>query len=102
MTRVTAGVRIQPGWYRQGSTPTQRRTVTSHATALWSGVAGHMLRMIEAEVKALFKAIGKGFAWRVAAIHALVADRAHRNVRRGELRQVTTRASLVSGKIRPH
>ena len=76
--------------------------MTSRATAFWSGVAGQVLRMIEAEVEVFFKAIGKALAWWIAAIHALMANRAHRNIRRGELRQMTTGAIFVAGKIRPH
>ncbi len=76
--------------------------MTSDATAFWSGVAGQVLRVIEAQVEGFFKAIGKAFARRIAAIHALVANRAHRNIRRGELRQVTTGAIFVARKIRPH
>jgi hypothetical protein len=48
--------------------------MTSDATAFGSGVAGHVLCVIEADVEVFFKAIRKPFARRIAAIHALVAD----------------------------
>ena len=59
---------------------------------LWTSCARQMLRVIELHVEALFESIRKSFARRVIAIHVLVTDRAHRNVRRRELREVTTRA----------
>jgi hypothetical protein len=48
--------------------------MTSDATAFGFGVAGQVLCVIEADVEVFFKAIGKPFARRIAAIHALVAD----------------------------
>lgn len=60
-----------------------------------------MLRVIEFHVEALFEAIGKSFARRIIAVHILVTDGAHWNVRRCELRQVTTRAGFVTRKTRP-
>ena len=102
MTRVTAGVRIQSAWYRQCCAAAQSRAVTGHATILWPAIAGQVLSVIEADIETLFKAIGKTFARRIAAVHRLMADRAHGNIRGGELRQMTTRAIFVAGKIRPH
>ena len=58
--------------------------------------------MIELDVEAFFERIGKCFARRIVAVHRTVTDRAHWNVRRGELRQVTAGAILMSGKTRPH
>ncbi len=102
VTAVTAPVRIQTCGYRQCRAAPQRRTVTSDATALRLGIPRHVLRVIETDVEALFETIGKASAWRVAAIHTLMADRAHRNIRRSELRQMTTRAVLVTRKTRTH
>jgi hypothetical protein len=48
--------------------------MTGDTTVLRFGVAGQMLRMIKADVEVLSKAIGKAFAWRITAIHTLVAD----------------------------
>jgi hypothetical protein len=93
---------IQRDGYRQRRTAPQRRTMTSDATAFRSGVAGQMLRVIEADVEGFFKAIGKAFTRRIVAIHALVANRAHRNIRCRELRQMTSGAIFVAGEIRPH
>jgi hypothetical protein len=45
----------------------------------------------------LFKAIGA--LARIAAIDGLMANGAHRNIRRRELRQVTTSAVFVAGKL---
>ena len=75
--------------------------MTSEATVFWSGVSGQVLRVIEADVEGFSKAIGKAFARWIAAIHGLVADRTHRNIRRRELRQMTTGAIFVTRKIRP-
>src|SRR4051812_19272640 len=102
MTGVTAGVSIQSGRNRQRRAAPQGRAVTSAATVLRFSGAGHVLRMIETDIEIFFEAIGKSFARRVAAIHALVADRAHRNVWRCELCEMTTGARFVSRKIWAH
>ena len=60
-----------------------------------------MLRVIELHVEALFESIRKSFARRIVPVHVLMTDRAHRDIRRGELRQVTSRACFVSREIRP-
>ena len=57
-----------------------------------------MLRVIELHVEALLKLIRKGFARRIVAIHVLVTNRAHGNIRRRELRQVTSGTRFVTGK----
>ena len=62
--------------------------------------SGHVLRMIELHVKALFEFIGESFQRRIVAAYAGVADRAHRHVRRGELRKVAAGAIFVSGEAR--
>lgn len=102
MAGVTAGVRIQAGRYRQRRAAPQSRTMTAGATILWFRVAGHVLGMIEADVEILFEAIGKALARRIVAIDVLMTDRAHRNIRRGELCQMTTGAIFVTWKIRAH
>jgi len=102
MARVTTRVRIQTCRDRQRGAAPQRRTVTSDAAVLWPGIARHVLRVIETHVEALSETIGEASAWRVVAIHILVADRAHRNIWRRELRQMTTGAILMTRKIRPH
>ena len=76
--------------------------MTGDATAFRSGVAGQMLRVIEADIEGFLKAIGEAFARWIVAIHALMANRAHRHIRRRELRQMTTGAIFVAGEIRPH
>ena len=55
-----------------------------------------MLCVIEFHVEVLFKSIRKSFARRVVAVHVLVTDRAHRDVWRRELSQVTTCAGFVT------
>ncbi len=54
--------------------------------------------MIELQVEAFFEFVGEGFQRRIIAAHVPVADRTHRHIRGGELRQVTARAIFVSGK----
>ena len=75
--------------------------MATDAAALWSRGASQMLRMIELHVKALFESIGESFARRIVPVHVLMTDRAHRDIRCGELRQVTSRACFVSREIRP-
>ena len=75
--------------------------MTTGATILRTRAACHVLRVIEFDVKAFFERVGKSFARRIVAVHRTVTDRAHRNVRRRELRQMTAGAIFVSGKTRP-
>jgi hypothetical protein len=72
--------------------------VTSDATTFRLGAAGHVLRVIEAHVEAFFEAIRKGFAWRVGPVDILMTNRAQRNIRCGELRQMATGAIFVTRK----
>ena len=74
--------------------------MTTTASILRLGAPGHMLRMIELHVEALFELVGESFARRIVAINTLMTDRAHRERWRGELCQVATGACLVSGKTR--
>ena len=60
-----------------------------------------MLRVIEFHVEALVEPIGKSSARRIVPINILMTDRAHRNIRRRELRQMTSRARFVSRETRP-
>ena len=74
--------------------------MTTHATIRWPRRACHVLRVIELHVEALFELIRKWLARRVIAVHVLVTDRAHRNIRRGELRKVTAGTGFVSRETR--
>src|SRR6185437_2835377 len=56
--------------------------------------------MIDFRVEALLELIGESFSRGIVAVHVLVANRAHRNIRRGELCQVTTGTRLVTGEVR--
>ena len=56
--------------------------------------------MIEFHIEALVETIGKRFARRIVPVYVLMTDRAHGDIRRGELCQMTAGASLVSGKAR--
>jgi len=102
MTRVASRMRIQTCRDRQRGAAPQRRTVTRDTAVLWPGITRHVLRVIETHVEAFFETIGEAPARRVAAIHVIVADRAHRNIWRRELRQMTPGAVLMTRKIRPH
>ena len=75
--------------------------MTGSASILRAGRAARVLRMIELHVEAFFESIGKGFARWIVAVDVLMTDRAHGNIRRRELRQVTTGAVFVPGKIWP-
>ena len=57
--------------------------------------------MIEFDVEAFFERIGKSFARWIVAVDVLMTNRTHRNIRRGELRQVTAGAILMSGEAGP-
>ena len=72
--------------------------MTCRAPAPGSGGAGHVLRVIELHIEALFEFIGERLSRRVVAVHRTVTDGTHGNVRRRELRQMTTSAVLVSRK----
>ena len=61
-----------------------------------------MLRVIEFHVEAFFELIGESLARRIVAVHVLMTNRAHRNIRRRKLGQMTTGAIFVAGKTRPH
>ena len=101
MAGVTLIVSCDSRRNRQRGAASQRRAVASGATILWPRGAGHVLRVIELHVETLFESIGKRFTWRIVPIHVCVADRAHRNVWRRELRQVTSCAVFVTGKAGP-
>jgi hypothetical protein len=60
-----------------------------------------VLRVIELHVEALFEFIGERLARRIVAVDALVADRTHGNIRRRELRQMTTGTIFVARETRP-
>ena len=74
--------------------------MTRGTVIFWPRRAGHVLRVIELHVEGLFELLGKRFQRRVVAVHIGMTDRTHGNVRRGELRQVTSRAVFVSGEVR--
>ena len=75
--------------------------MTGSASVFGTGRPAQVLRMIEFHVEALFESIGEGFARWIVAVDVLMTDRAHGNIRRCELREVTTRAVLVSRKTWP-
>ena len=68
--------------------------------ALGARRAVKVLGVIEFHVEILFESIGKSFARRIIAIHVLMTDRAHWDIRRCELRQVTSRARFVTWETR--
>ena len=59
-----------------------------------------MLRVIKADIEALFEAIREWFSGRVTAVHTCMADGTHGDIWSGELRQVATCAIFVAGKSR--
>jgi len=97
---VTTVVSGESRWNRQRRAAPQRGDVTRRTTGRWPRRAGHVLRVIELHIEAFFESVGKSLQRRVVPIHVRVADRTHGNVRRGELRQVTSRAVLMSGEAR--
>jgi hypothetical protein len=86
------------GGNRQRRTASQTAAVATGATALRSRRTGQVLGVIEFHVEALFELIGKSFARRIISVHVLVTDRAHRNILRCELREMTSSARFVSGE----
>ena len=75
--------------------------MTGSASVFGAGRAAQVLRMIELHVEAFFEPIREGLARRIVSVDVLMTDRAHGNIRRCELRQVTTGAIFVSGKTWP-
>ena len=74
--------------------------MTSRASALRSGGASHVLRVIELHIEALFELVRESLQGRIVTINVYVTDRAHGNVWGRELRQVAARAILVTRKVR--
>jgi len=101
VTGVTAVMRTDSGGNRQRGAASQTTAVATGTAAFRSRRARQMLRMIEFHVEALFESIRKSFARRIIAIHVLVTDRAHGDVWRRELGQMTSRARFVSRETRP-
>ena len=75
--------------------------MTRGAAILWTGRAGHVLGVIELHIEAFFELVRESFQRRITAAHVGVADRAHRHIRVGKLRQMTTGAILVTRKTGP-
>ena len=61
-----------------------------------------MLRVIELHVEALLELIRKSLPRWVVAVHVLVTDRAHRNVWRRKLRQMTAGAGFMPWETWPY
>src|ERR1700730_7139755 len=59
VARVALAMRRGTRGYRKGSAAIERSIVTGHAAILWFGGAGHVLRVIELKVEALFEGCGK-------------------------------------------
>ena len=76
--------------------------MTGSAAVFWPRRAGHVLRVIEFHVEALFELFRERFQWWGNTADGRVADRAHGNVWGSELRQVTVHTILVTGKTWPH
>ena len=74
--------------------------MTTRAACLWSRRAGHVLRMIKLHIERFVEAGREVFEWRVATGDVCVTDRAHRNLRRGELAAMTVGAGFVTRKAR--
>ena len=92
VTSVAASVRSDSCWNRYGRAASQRAAVATGAAVLRPRASGHVLRVIEFHVEAFFEFVGESFARRIVAVHGCVTDRTHRDIRRGELREVTARA----------
>ncbi len=78
----------------------QSAAMTTPAAVFGPSVSSHVLRMVELHIEAFLKLIRKDFARRIVPVHVLMTDRAHRNIRRRELRQMTAGAGFVTGKTR--
>ena len=74
--------------------------MTGNAAALGPRRAGHVLRVIELQIKALFETAGESLSGRVIAVHTRVTDRTHRHIRRRKLRQMTSGAVFVAREDR--
>ena len=100
MTRVTDIVCRDIRWYRQAKTTVHQTCVTPIAARLWFCRTLHVLRVIKLHIETFFKSGRKAFQWRSIAVHIGVTDRAHRNLRRSELTDVTVLARTVAWKLR--
>lgn len=101
--RVTAVALIMSGNTggncQSSRTPTHSR-MTRGATAGRPRRAGHVLSVIEFNIKAFIKLCRKILHRRIRVIHVCMTDHAHWNIGGNELPSVTTNASFVSGEPR--
>jgi hypothetical protein len=74
--------------------------MTCGAAVLWFRTAGQVLGMIEFDVECLLKFLGERFHRRRYAANTGVTNRAHSNIRRGELREMATGAVFMTRKTR--
>ena len=72
--------------------------MTGRTAILWSGVAGHVLRVIELQIKAFLKLVGKGLPRRIGSVHVLMTDKADRVIGCVIFGSMTFNAVLVTRK----
>jgi hypothetical protein len=98
VTRIATIVGSNPVGNRQAYAASQRCVMTRPAAALWSGIAGHVLCVIELHIEALFELIGKSLPRGIGAIHILMTDKADRATSGVVLSSMTLNAVFVAGK----
>ena len=101
MTGVALVMRRKVRRNRQRHPTPQRRGVARGTAILWPRRSGQVLSMIELQVEAFLEFVREGSERWIVATDIRVADRAHRHIRRSELREVTARAILVAGETGP-
>ena len=74
--------------------------MAAHTAALWTRIAGVVLRVIELHVERFVEARGEVFQRWIVCFRVSVADQAHRDRGRGELSAMTVGAGFVTGEPR--
>lgn len=94
-------VRGQSGGNRQRHAAIDGGRMTGRATLRGACLSAHVLRVIELHIKAILESLRKSFDGSSWPIDIRVANHAHGNLRRDELRQMATGTGFVAGKRRP-
>ena len=94
-------VRGQSGGNGERNAAIDGRRMTGHATLRGACLPAHVLRVIKLHIKAILESLRKSFDGSRWPIDIRVANHAHGNLRRDELRKMATGTGFVAGKRRP-
>ena len=98
VTAITTVVSVDSYRNNQTGATSSCPAVTRLATICWSRGPTHVLSVIELHIEAFIKARRKRLERGACAPHIAMTDDAHRNIRGHKLREMTFRASVVTGE----